>query len=87
MNVIPALKRETHLPVIVDPSHGTGVRDFVIPMSRAAIAGGADGLIVEVHPKPAEATSDKYQTIDFNQFGQLMEEVKKVAEAVGRKAF
>ncbi|MBW2977793.1 3-deoxy-7-phosphoheptulonate synthase [Candidatus Woesearchaeota archaeon] len=87
LNIIPALKKETHLPVIVDPSHGTGIRDFVIPMSKAAIAAGADGLIVEVHPKPAEATSDKDQTIDFDQFGQLMKEIKKVAEAVGRKAF
>ena len=84
LNIIPALKKETHLPVIVDPSHGTGVRNFVIPMSRAAIAAGADGLIVEVHPKPEEATSDKEQTIDFRQFNQLMDDVKKIAEAVGR---
>ena len=86
LNIIPALKKETHLPVIVDPSHGTGVRDFVIPMSRAAVAAGADGLIVEVHPRPEEAISDKEQTINFKQFRKLMEEVRRVAEAVGRKA-
>ena len=84
LNIIPALKKQTHLPVIVDPSHGTGVRDLVIPMSRAAIAAGADGLIVEVHPEPEKATSDKDQTINLKQFEQLMTEIKPIAEAVGR---
>lgn len=85
LNIIPALKRETHLPVIVDPSHGTGVKDLVIPMSRAAIAAGADGLIIEVHSNPEKAISDKDQTLDIKQFNQLMKEVRKIAEAVGRK--
>jgi len=84
LNIIPALKKETHLPVIVDPSHGTGVRELVIPMSRAAIAAGADGLIVEVHPNPEKAISDKDQTLNLKQFDQLMREIKKIAKAVGR---
>ncbi|MBW2982248.1 3-deoxy-7-phosphoheptulonate synthase [Candidatus Woesearchaeota archaeon] len=84
LNIIPALKKETHLPVIVDPSHGTGRTDLVTPMSRAAIAAGADGLIIEVHPNPEKAISDKDQTLNLKQFGQLMKEIKPVAEAVGR---
>ena len=84
LNIIPALKKETHLPVIVDPSHATGRRDLVIPMSRAAIAAGADGLIIEVHPEPEKAISDKDQTIDIKQFEQLMKEIKPIAKAVGR---
>jgi 3-deoxy-7-phosphoheptulonate synthase len=84
LNIIPALKKETHLPVIVDPSHGTGRADLVIPMSRAAIAAGADGLIIEVHPKPEKAISDKDQTLNLKQFDKLMKEIKKIAKAVGR---
>ena len=84
LSIIPALRKETHLPVIVDPSHGTGVRDLVIPMSKAAIAAGADGLIVEVHSNPEKAISDKDQTLNFNQFQSLMKEIKPVAKAVGR---
>jgi 3-deoxy-7-phosphoheptulonate synthase len=84
LNIIPTLKKETHLPVIVDPSHGTGKTYLVIPMSRAAIAAGADGLIVEAHPNPEKAISDKDQTLNLKQFDQLMKEIKKIAKAVGR---
>ena len=84
LNIIPALKKETHLPIIVDPSHATGRTDLVIPMSRAAIAAGADGLIVEVHPNPEKAISDKDQTLNLKQFDQLIREIKPIAKAVGR---
>jgi len=84
LNIIPALKEQTHLPVIVDPSHATGVKDFVIPMSKAAVAAGADGLIIEVHTKPEKAISDKDQTLNIIQLKQLIKEVKPVAKAVGR---
>ncbi len=85
LNAVPVLKSITHLPVIVDPSHGTGRRDAVIPMARAAVAAGADGLIVEVHPNPDMALSDGDQSLTPAQFRQLVNEVKLVAEAVGRK--
>ncbi len=85
LNIVPALKRETHLPVIVDPSHGTGRYDLVAPMSKAAIAAGADGLLVEVHPKPEEAASDGAQSLTPKNFLKLMEELKLIARAVGRR--
>jgi len=72
------------LPVIVDPSHGTGVRALVAPMSLAAVAGGADGLIVEVHPNPAAAFSDGPQSLTLPSFAELMERLRPVAAAVGR---
>ncbi len=84
LNIIPVLKKETHLPVIVDPSHGTGRYDLVSPMSKAAVACGADGLIIEVHPNPEEATSDGDQSLTPNSFSKLMNELKPVAKAVGR---
>ena len=84
LTAIPVLKKETHLPVIVDPSHGTGQRDLVIPMAKAAIAAGADGIMVEVHPKPEEALSDGFQSLTFPLFEKLMEEIKPVVTAVGR---
>ncbi len=84
LNIIPVLKKETHLPVIVDPSHGTGRYDLVNPMSKAAVACGADGLIIEVHPKPEEATSDGDQSLTPKSFFRLMNELKLVAKAVGR---
>ena len=68
----------THLPIIADPSHGTGVRDTVIPMGRAAIAAGADGLIVEVHPRPQEALSDAHQQLRPEQFAELMTAVRTI---------
>jgi len=85
LNIIPVLKKETHLPVIVDPSHGTGRYDIVNPMSKASIAAGADGLMIEVHPNPQEATSDGDQSLNPVQFAKLMRELKPVAKAVGRK--
>jgi len=81
---IPVLKSETHLPVIVDPSHAGGAANLVAPLARAAIAAGADGLIIEVHPSPATARSDGEQTLDFPQFGALMQGLAPVAAAVGR---
>jgi 3-deoxy-7-phosphoheptulonate synthase len=85
LNVVPTIKKETHLPIVVDPSHGTGKRNLVEPMSRASIACGADGLIVEVHNKPEEAYSDGDQSLLPPQFDGLMQSLKGIAEAVGRK--
>ena len=84
LSAIPAIKKASHLPIIIDPSQGTGRRDMVISMSRAAIAAGADGLIIEVHPHPEDALSDGQQTLDVPQFGALMESLAPIAEAVGR---
>jgi 3-deoxy-7-phosphoheptulonate synthase len=85
LNAIPLLKRLTHLPVLVDPSHGTGHRDLVIPMSLAAIAAGADGLIVEVHPSPDTALSDGAQSLTLSDFSELISRAAPVAQAVGRR--
>lgn len=82
---IPVLKRETHLPVIADPSHAGGRRHLVAPLSYAAIAAGADGLLVEVHPDPETATSDGDQSLDFDEFGQLMTSLRPFVEAAGRR--
>jgi 3-deoxy-7-phosphoheptulonate synthase len=84
LSAVPVVQGLTHLPVIVDPSHGTGVRALVAPMSLAAIAGGADGLIVEVHPNPAAAFSDGPQSLTLPSFADLMERLRPVAAAVGR---
>jgi 3-deoxy-7-phosphoheptulonate synthase len=81
---VPWLHERTHLPVVVDPSHGTGHSSLVTPMAAAAIAAGADGLIVEVHPDPESALSDGYQSLTFEQFGELMRLCRKVAAAVER---
>jgi 3-deoxy-7-phosphoheptulonate synthase len=81
---IPVVKKLSHLPIIGDPSHGTGRRDMVLPMARAAVAAGADGLIVEVHPDPDRAMSDGAQTITPEQFYEMMHKVRAVARAVGR---
>lgn len=83
---IPVLRRLTHLPVIADPSHGTGKRDYVVPMARAAVAAGADGLLVEVHPDPDRALSDGAQTLRPDQFSEMMRQVRAIAAAVGREA-
>ncbi len=77
LSAVPALKEMSHLPVIVDPSHGTGVRSLIGPVSKAAVAVGADGLIIEVHPNPEEAYSDGAQSLMPKQFDKLMEDVKK----------
>ncbi len=84
ISIVPAIKQRSHLPVIVDPSHATGKRDLVISASLAAIAAGADGLIVEVHHEPDLAYSDSEQAIRLEQFDELLQKSKKVAEAVGR---
>jgi len=85
LNAVPVLNELTHLPVIVDPAHGTGHWKYVTAMAKAAIACGADGLILEVHPKPEEALSDGIQSLKPSVFDQLMRELKPVAEAVGRR--
>jgi len=84
LNAIPVLKKLTHLPVFVDPSHGIGIREHVGTMAKAAVAAGADGLIIEVHPKPEEALSDGPQSLLPVQFEKLMNELARVAEAVDR---
>jgi len=86
INAIPVLKARTHLPVIADPSHAIGYSEYVEPIARAAVAAGADGLIVEVHPTPAKAMSDGRQSLDYKGFKAMMDSVKRVAEAVGRFA-
>jgi len=83
--VIPALKEKTHLPVLADPSHGTGVCSLVPPMTKAAVACGADAILVEVHPNPEKAKTDGQQTLNIAEFAKLMRELKPVAEAVGRE--
>ncbi len=85
LSAIPVLKRMTHLPVVVDPSHGTGNWRYVAPMARAALAAGADGLLVEVHPDPANALSDGPQSLSLENFALLMESMRTVASAVGRE--
>jgi 3-deoxy-7-phosphoheptulonate synthase len=79
LSVVPAVQRLSHLPIIVDPSHGTGKRDKVLPMARAAVAVGAAGLMVEVHPDPDHALSDGYQTLFPEQFRELAEECRAIA--------
>ena len=85
LSAVPMLKRLTHLPVIVDPSHGTGIRWMVPAMARAAVAVGADGLIVEVHYKPEEARCDGQQSLSIVEFEQMMTELRKIALAIGRE--
>lgn len=85
ISIVPELKRTTHLPVIVDPSHAAGRRDIVIPLARAAVAAGADGLIVEVHPEPEKALSDGAQSLTVEMFAQMMEELRLIIPAVHRK--
>jgi 3-deoxy-7-phosphoheptulonate synthase len=84
---VPYLHQTTHLPVVVDPSHGTGKASLVATMARAAVAAGADGLIVEVHPDPEKALSDGYQALTPPAFRQMMAECKRVADAVGLTLF
>ncbi|MGQ9787583.1 MAG: N-acetylneuraminate synthase family protein, partial [Anaerolineae bacterium] len=84
INAIPVLKELTHLPVIVDPSHATGKWNLVSAVSRASIAAGADGLIIEVHPHPEKALSDGGQSLRAVRFAELMKQLERVAEAVGR---
>src|SRR5262245_26737142 len=85
LNAVPVLKRLTHLPVVVDPSHGTGHWEYVESMAMAAVAAGADGLIIEVHPRPEEALSDGPQSLKPERFARLMDRVRRVAVAVERQ--
>jgi 3-deoxy-7-phosphoheptulonate synthase len=84
ISAIPVVKKLSHLPIIADPSHGTGRRDKVAPMARAAVAAGADGLLIEVHPSPDTALSDGAQSLAPEQFAALMKELRMIAPAVGR---
>jgi 3-deoxy-7-phosphoheptulonate synthase len=84
LSIIPAVQRVSHLPILVDPSHGTGKRDSVLPMARAAIASGADGILVEVHDHPEKALSDGPQSIYPDQFARMMDELEQIAPVVGR---
>jgi len=86
ISAIPVLKRLTHLPVVADPSHGTGKRDYVLSMARAAVAAGADGLLVEVHHDPDRAMSDGAQTLRPEQFAEMMQQTRKIAAAIDRTA-
>ena len=85
ISAIPVVKSLSHLPIIADPSHGTGHREFVTPMARAAVAAGADGLLVEVHPAPDRALSDGAQSLYPEQFERMMREVRQIADASGRR--
>jgi 3-deoxy-7-phosphoheptulonate synthase len=82
---IPVIKKLSHLPIVVDPSHGTGRRDKVASMARASVAAGADGLLIEVHNDPEKALSDGAQSLFPEQFEQLMKELRMIAPAVGRR--
>jgi 3-deoxy-7-phosphoheptulonate synthase len=84
LSIIPAIQRLSHLPVLVDPSHATGRRDSVLPMARAAVASGADGILVEVHNHPEKALSDGPQSIYPDQFARMMDELEQIAPVVGR---
>jgi 3-deoxy-7-phosphoheptulonate synthase len=85
LTAIPVVHQLSHLPIVADPSHGTGRRAVVTPMSRAAVAAGADGIIVEVHPQPDRALSDGAQSLNPEQFGEMMRQLRRVAEAVDRQ--
>jgi 3-deoxy-7-phosphoheptulonate synthase len=84
LNAVPVLKALTHLPVVVDPSHGIGLRKHVAAMARAGIAAGADAIIVEVHPQPDKALSDGHQSLTPAEFEALMKQARVIAGAVGR---
>jgi len=84
LSVVPCVKDQSHLPVLVDPSHGTGRRDFVIPMALASLAAGADGIMVEIHPDPEQAVSDGAQTMNFDQFTRMMQSLRQIAAPLGR---
>lgn len=85
LNAVPVLKKESHLPVFVDPSHGVGMWDKIPPMALASIAAGADGLMIEVHQRPDEALSDGYQSLDPKRFKTLFEKIKELAPIVGKE--
>jgi 3-deoxy-7-phosphoheptulonate synthase len=84
INAVPVLKKQTHLPVVIDPSHATGDSEYVPAVALAAVAAGVDGLIIEVHPDPPKALSDGKQSLRPERFATLMNQLRRVAEAVGR---
>jgi len=86
INAIPIVKRDSHLPILLDPSHGTGKKECVIPLARAGVAAGCDAIMVEVHPRPEEAKSDGAQALLPHEFKQMVEEIRMIAKAVGREA-
>jgi 3-deoxy-7-phosphoheptulonate synthase len=85
LSAIPLLHKLTHLPIIADPSHGTGIRDHVMPMARAAVAAGADGLLIEIHNEPEKALSDGPQSLYLHQYEDMMEQLRIIGSAIGRK--
>jgi 3-deoxy-7-phosphoheptulonate synthase len=85
LNIVPVLKTLTHLPVVVDPSHGTGLRDIVRPMARAGIAAGADGVAIEVHTQPERSVSDAAQTVTPGEFARIVAECRQIAGVLGRE--
>ena len=85
LNIVPAIKKHSHLPIIVDPSHGVGIWDKVTPMAMAAVACGANGVMIEVHPHPGEALSDGYQSLTIKNFKILLENIEKIASVVNKK--
>jgi 3-deoxy-7-phosphoheptulonate synthase len=85
VSAVPIIKQLSDLPVVVDPSHGTGIRSLVAPMAKAGVAAGADGIMVEVHPHPEKALSDGDQSLHPNEFAALMHEIAPIAEAVGKR--
>lgn len=87
ISAIPAMKELSHLPILLDPSHGTGKWSLVHPVALAGVAAGADGIMVEVHPNPEEAMSDGAQSLNFEHFADLMRDIKPIAHAVGRSVF
>src|SRR2546423_13522642 len=84
ISAVPIIKQLSHLPIIVDPSHGTGNRDVVSAMSRAALAAGADGVMIEVHPDPLRALSDGAQALTFEMFEEMMSELVRIGDAIDR---
>ena len=85
LSIVPIVKSLSHLPIVVDPSHATGKRELIEPMAKAAVAAGADGIMVEVHPNPDDALVDGKQSLGFSDFSKLMHELIPVARAVGRE--
>jgi 3-deoxy-7-phosphoheptulonate synthase len=84
LSAIPVVRKLSHLPIIADPSHGTGVWEYVSPMAKAAVVAGAHGLMIEVHPRPAEAFSDGSQSLKPERFAQLMDEIRPLLELMGK---
>ncbi len=85
LSAVPVIKHLSHLPIIVDPSHGVGNRRFVAPMARAAVAAGADGIMIEIHPNPDKALSDGPQSLNFEEFGLMMNRCRIIATTIGQR--